>query len=476
MPRKILIILFLFLFNFLFAQEWSEPVNISNMDGLDSWPDMAIDSSGVIHCVWKHTVENDHVKIYYSKSEDDGESWTTPEDVSKNNEKKCSTARIAIDSENSIYITYDYNTGNYYETLVHLRKFDGVSWSDSIVISEGYPGASKNRMTIDNNNRVYVFWASNLKIYYRYLENDILSDIICPYYDDNDWYFLQKALADKENNLHCVGAYYADTSTDDNVTYFKYDYISNTWQNFEILNIDNPWSGSDIDLDKNQNPHIVWHEETNPYPNFNDATLYAYFNGTTWSEPEMIVEDPVNQLIKIVNDKVYLLDLEKDGDSSNVVIYKKDNFENWFGKIIYTSELGGHTDLEKYKRKLYLLLQDVITQDNSEIYLMKSDVSTNITENHIESPLKLYSNHPNPFSEYTQINYSVNTNGHTSLKIYNLKGQLIRILVNENKQKGNYSVTWDGTDQKGNKVTAGIYLYRLLVDKYCMTRSLIITN
>ena len=84
MPRKILVILFLFLSNLLIAQEWSEPVNISNMDGEDRDPDIAIDQNGTMHCVWEHKYSNQFRKIFYSFSTDNGSTWIEPQDVSQN--------------------------------------------------------------------------------------------------------------------------------------------------------------------------------------------------------------------------------------------------------------------------------------------------------------------------------------------------------------------------------------------------------
>ena len=70
-------------------------------------------------------------------------------------------------------------------------------------------------------------------------------------------------------------------------------------------------------------------------------------------------------------------------------------------------------------------------------------------------------NYPNPFNPETTINYSVPTTGHTTLKIYNLKGEVVRTLVNDVRQAGNYSVVWNGTDDRNRSVASGIYLYRL---------------
>jgi hypothetical protein len=70
-------------------------------------------------------------------------------------------------------------------------------------------------------------------------------------------------------------------------------------------------------------------------------------------------------------------------------------------------------------------------------------------------------NYPNPFNPETTISFSVPTSGYTTLKIYNLKGEVVRTLVNDVREAGKYNVVWNGTDDRGRTVSSGIYLYRL---------------
>ncbi len=76
----------------------------------------------------------------------------------------------------------------------------------------------------------------------------------------------------------------------------------------------------------------------------------------------------------------------------------------------------------------------------------------------------LSDNYPNPFSQSTVIGYQLPVTGKVVLKVYNMKGQEIRTLVNEKQAAGNYSVIWDGTNISGNFMNSGIYFFRLCVD------------
>ena len=72
-------------------------------------------------------------------------------------------------------------------------------------------------------------------------------------------------------------------------------------------------------------------------------------------------------------------------------------------------------------------------------------------------------NYPNPFNPNTTIEYNVEASGHVTLKIYDIMGRAVRTLVNEYKEAGSpdYKVVWDGKDNHGQQVSAGLYLYTL---------------
>jgi len=93
------------------AQEWTEPIEVSDMEGAYLDPDMCIDNNGVIHVVWSSgTFGSNNWQIMYSKSENNGETWSEDYDVSQNDTLWMSQPHIANDSENNLYVTYDYNT------------------------------------------------------------------------------------------------------------------------------------------------------------------------------------------------------------------------------------------------------------------------------------------------------------------------------------------------------------------------------
>lgn len=79
------------------------------------------------------------------------------------------------------------------------------------------------------------------------------------------------------------------------------------------------------------------------------------------------------------------------------------------------------------------------------------------------SAIKILGNYPNPFNPSTKIRFAINKNIHDKamIKIYNLKGQLIKTLFVTINGKGNYSVEWNGKNEEGLSVSSGIYMYKI---------------
>jgi hypothetical protein len=73
----------------------------------------------------------------------------------------------------------------------------------------------------------------------------------------------------------------------------------------------------------------------------------------------------------------------------------------------------------------------------------------------------LLQNFPNPFNPSTSIRFQLASEGSARLAVYNLKGQLVRVLSDGPRSRGSHTVTWDGLDASGNPVSSGVYLYRL---------------
>jgi len=109
---------------------------------------------------------------------------------------------------------------------------------------------------------------------------------------------------------------------------------------------------------------------------------------------------------------------------------------------------------------------------SAELHQQKSRELLNsiLTGKHIHShtpeisKFVLYQNYPNPYRFHTTISYAIPKSGTVSLKIYNIKGQLVKAIVNEYKEKGYYTEIWNGRNDNGKKLANGIYFYKIKIE------------
>ncbi len=85
----------------------------------------------------------------------------------------------------------------------------------------------------------------------------------------------------------------------------------------------------------------------------------------------------------------------------------------------------------------------------------------------------LEQNYPNPFNPSTTIRFALPESGHVELLIYNTFGQKIRTLVNQTFAAGTWTVSWNGCDDRGNRMPSGIYYYRLSTSDFTSQKKLI---
>ena len=87
----------------------------------------------------------------------------------------------------------------------------------------------------------------------------------------------------------------------------------------------------------------------------------------------------------------------------------------------------------------------------------------------IAEKFELKQNYPNPFNPSTRISYAIPSASFVNLKVYDIIGNEIAVLVNEGKQAGNYQIDFDATE-----LTGGVYFYQLLTGSFVETKKMIL--
>jgi hypothetical protein len=181
------------------------------------------------------------------------------------------------------------------------------------------------------------------------------------------------------------------------------------------------------------------------------------------------------------------------GDSSgswavSLIGYKIDN-PSWFSQIDLDAVQNGTTYVSNWE--LYdkiIMIPAVTTQQGDTFrytYTASIDTTVDVEEKdkNILSLTRLFQNYPNPFNSTTLIPFTVNgsqltENGPlpTTLTVYNILGQKIKTLVDEEIPPGEYEVMWNGKDQKGIEVASGIYFYQIRVGQHSEIKKMLLVK
>ena len=119
--------------------------------------------------------------------------------------------------------------------------------------------------------------------------------------------------------------------------------------------------------------------------------------------------------------------------------------------------------------------EDINTGEQSSVDAVINMVNpTPVSETNTVVQPYLLSNYPNPFNPETTITYYVGSSGNVEVEVYNILGQKVKTLVQDDKSRGLHSVIWNGKDDNSNPVSSGIYLYKIKSGKYSKTKKMIL--
>lgn len=108
--------------------------------------------------------------------------------------------------------------------------------------------------------------------------------------------------------------------------------------------------------------------------------------------------------------------------------------------------------------------------------LVTDEVNSIEETQNLSSTYRLSQNYPNPFNPSTQITFEIPVSSSVRLEVFNALGQKIRSLVKGNLPAGMHEAVWDGSDEYGNEVPAGIYFYQLNAGKFQQTRKMLLVK
>jgi hypothetical protein len=133
------------------------------------------------------------------------------------------------------------------------------------------------------------------------------------------------------------------------------------------------------------------------------------------------------------------------------------------GQSICVDNVGNQYIAGRFESVAVFGTEAVISNGLYDVFVAKFGDNTISTDEQTTPDISanLHGNYPNPFNFETNVSYSVKGTKQLRIEIYNTKGQLICTLLNEMKTTGNYSVVWNGINDKGESVPSGIYFYKM---------------
>ncbi|MCD4773403.1 MAG: T9SS type A sorting domain-containing protein [Bacteroidales bacterium] len=439
------------------------------------------DSNGYLHVVYYNN------GIYYSFSDDNGTTWTDSVLVDESGRNPS----IAINGNNIIHLVYKFGGTNAYD-IVHRTYEQGI-WSefdyvyhDANMISP----VSRPVIAVDSENNLHCVWQRagyssipNSEIWYNKYNGTVWETPlnISNTYGASEYPTLT---IDNDDNIY---AFWKDSGEDINndkmVLLRKYtvgsgwdaDYtnISNTTGNGSYATMD-PCAITDID----GNIHLVWKDSQTG----NREIFYKKCTDGIWDEDftniSNTAEASARPTISIDNyGNLYVFWEEKfNGIHYDIANKKYDaNLEIWSDITNISNTENNDSQYPNGPNKISNSTSVIWTEgDASPFSVMYYGELFPASIDKLPGNLFSVNIYPNPFSQSTVIDYKLPTSGKVILKIYNMLGQEVQTLVNENQQAGNHSVVWNGTNNSGKNIDSEIYICQLQINSSINRKKIIL--
>ena len=111
--------------------------------------------------------------------------------------------------------------------------------------------------------------------------------------------------------------------------------------------------------------------------------------------------------------------------------------------------------------------------DTSQLCVDRSNLSF-IKNDFIPYYYTLHQNHPNPFNPVTTLHYDLPEDAMVNITIYDMMGRVVSNLVNSQQNAGYKSIQWNATNNTGQPVSAGLYLYTIQAGDFRQTKNMVL--
>jgi len=453
--------------------------------------------------------------IYITTLNNSGQNWSTPEVVSThehiyNNKYYAQGPTAAIDNSGYIHVVYPYRGAplyaaswvNYPPSHINYVTNESGDWMTFVdVINDSSIQAS------DGNGETvsYLYWPA------------ILSLNNMEYFNSTDyaWWATKSHVVYSERGANGIWSEGSALVTYDRGVIDKYTIYCSTivtdaaniyslWFNrftgelklktnssgvwgpdetlltssYAIDGVVNAYSMSSIS--GNGKSQVVMSRMENTY-NYNELFFFE-IDEAGWSLETTLISDTLN-----------LVNAYERNDTTNIFYRYYKQSENKYGYKFLTHTYYGFSEPAVVSfgdnKNVYNfitaehqpdpLIYQYYDEDKAMWYLCSGElgdlVTTGIEESNNNTPAdySLKQNYPNPFNPTTRIEYYISNRSNVKINIYNMSGELIKVLLNEEKNTGNYSITWDGRNNSDDLVASGAYFYQIQTNDFVQVKKMI---
>lgn len=398
------------------------------------------DNVGNVCVAWDGVANEFLSGVYFAKSMDHAETFTSPVTVSPSG---FFPELLAVD--NFVYISfYELKADSSFGYFFARSTDGGTSFESAYEISDAHIDYIKldtpNAMILDNNGDIYCAW------------NDGRGD-------------------DSGSDI------YLSRSTDNGVSFSE-----NIIVNSSFVGDDKLRTSPSLALGDN-NIYAVWREDADQSGNgrrilFAKSTMSEMSFGPAmviitggWSTPCIATSSQGD---------VYLAYPQRGDHENGLFCLKSSDQGATFPVTILISSVGEYAKYPSICIDSNNLLNAVWTlareDDEDDVYFSRGTI--NITDTYDEQEINpdqyvLAQNFPNPFNPMTSISYEIPVQSKVLLTIFDMQGIEIITLEDASRRAGNYEVQWNGMDQSGNPVSTGVYFARLQAGEFYQTIKMI---
>jgi hypothetical protein len=432
-------------------QFWSPaaPISTCPLGGTPHKAGIAADESGNLYVAWqqRNTTAEDYA-IYFSKY--NGSSWSAPVNLT-GNDLENEEVGIEVDDQGNVFIGWNTDSeGAGSKWLLCLRSTDGgATWlgPDTLSSSDGIIGAgsiesARPFLARGKNGKMVCTWFEvpdgglNQEIFLNQFDGSTWGgeQIVSGITNDNNRY--PTAVVDAADNIYVV---YRPFEPRQSLVMKMKAWNDADWPAEADTVIAQGVEGYKpfLVMDDNENFYMVFRRNMESDTS-NTLEQISYVtssdHGLTWSEQTLLSRDTYDAGYVTAASHVR---------SSGVDVFWREGYRPFVDDPDSLSLVYGHIDL--------------------------LPVAIEGPENSVPQEFSLNQNYPNPFNPSTTIEFQIPNTEFTTLKVYNLVGQEIAVLVSKELSAGTYKFSWNGAG-----LASGVYIYRLQAGEFVESRKMLL--